>query len=312
MTTGYYPGCSAHGSAPEYGESLHAIAPRLDLDLEVIEDWNCCGASSAHATNHDLGIALAARNLALAKEQGLNQLVAPCAACYSRLSFARRALENDAERERMDGIVGRTCSPDVDVLNVLEVLVERLPRIAEQATDALNGVRFACYYGCLLVKPNDVTGFDDPERPTAMERIVEAAGGAPVDWPMATECCGAGFSMARTDSVLRLGRGILNAAQKARAAAVVVACPMCHSNLDFRQEAMARRGAPPLPVLFITQLVGLALGVGDESLGLRRHFVDPRPFAEELRAAATGLPAAALAARSTRRSAPEAARDGDD
>jgi heterodisulfide reductase subunit B len=311
MSMGYYPGCSTHGSAPEYGESLHAIAPQLDLDLKVIEDWNCCGASSAHATNHDLGIALAARNLALAKEQGLERLVAPCAACYSRLSFARRALEDDAERERMDGVIGRTCGPDVDVLNVLEILVERLPRIAEQATDALNGVRFACYYGCLLVKPQEVTGFDDPEKPTSMERVVEACGGVPIDWPMATECCGAGFSMARTDSVLRLGRGILNAAQKARASAVVVACPMCHSNLDFRQEAMARRGEPPMPVLFVTQLVGLALGVGDEGLGLRRHFVDPRPFAEELRAAATGLPAALPAARPATRAAAADTGEGD-
>jgi heterodisulfide reductase subunit B len=289
MKLGYYPGCSMEGQAPEYGESLQAITPLLDLDLQEVEDWNCCGASSAHATNHDLAVALAARNLALAEEQGFEELFAPCAACYSRLAFARNELQSPEARERVGGQIGRAVHDRISVLNVLQLLESRLDLIAEQSTDSLFGVKLACYYGCLLVRPPEVTAFDDPDQPTTMERIVQACAGTPVPWTMATECCGGGFSMARTDSVLRLGRGILEAARAAHAAAVVTACPMCHSNLDFRQEAMSKSGAPPMPILYISQVVGIAFGLDDEALGLRRHFVDPRPFAEELRAASTGL-----------------------
>jgi len=286
---GYYPGCSMEGSSPEYGESLLAVARHLDIHLHPIEDWNCCGASSAHAVNHDLGVALAARNLSLAEEQGLDDVVAPCAACYGRLAAARHQMARPDVRERVESITGHTYAGTVVVRNVLEVLAACTSLIRESVSDALAGVKFACYYGCLLIRPPDVTRFDDPERPRTMEEIVRAAAGIPVSWTMATECCGAGLTMARTDSVLRLGRRILEAARAANAAAVVVACPMCHSNLDFRQEAMTRRGEAPMPVLFITELVGLALGLQDEALGLQRHFVDTSAFAEELRAASTGL-----------------------
>lgn len=289
MKIGYFPGCSMEGSAPEYGESLEAIVPFLDVQFQAVEDWNCCGASSAHATNHELAVALAARNLALAEEQGLGELFAPCAACYSRLAVARHELGTQEARERVGAIIGRDVHDDISLLNVLQLLESRIDLIAEQSTDSLFGVKFACYYGCLLVRPAEVTAFDDPEQPTTMERIVRACSGTPVPWTMATECCGGGLSMSRTDSVLRLGRGILDAARAAGAAAVVAACPMCHSNLDFRQEAMSKSGAPPMPILYISQVVGIAFGLDDEALGLRRHFVDPRPFAEELRAASTGL-----------------------
>lgn len=289
MKLGYYPGCSMEGSSPEYGESLLSVARYLDIELAPIEDWNCCGASSAHAVSRDLGVALAARNLALAEEQGLSEILAPCAACFGRLTAAQHEMQRPGARERVERIIGRPYSGGVRVLNALEVIASRTDLLREEITDALAGIKFACYYGCLLVRPPDVTGFDDPEQPRTMETVVRALGGVPVTWPMATECCGAGLTMARTDSVLRLGRRILEAARAVRAAAVVVACPMCHSNLDFRQEAMTRRGEPPMPVLFITELVGLALGLDDETLGLQRHFVDARAFAEELRAASTGL-----------------------
>jgi heterodisulfide reductase subunit B len=239
--------------------------------------------------NHDLGVALAARNLALAEEQGIDELLAPCAACYGRLSFAQREMKRPEMRERIESITGRSGGGSVRVLNVLEALAARTHLIRQQSTDSLAGVKFACYYGCLLVRPHEVTGFDDSEQPTTMEEIVRATAAVPVHWTMVTECCGAGLTMARTESVLRLGRRILEAARAAHAAAVVVACPMCHSNLDFRQEAMTRRGESPMPVLYVTQVIGLALGLSDEMLGLQRHFVDARPFAEELRAASTGI-----------------------
>jgi heterodisulfide reductase subunit B len=271
---GYFPGCSLHATAREFGESLHAIAPRLDLELCEIEDWSCCGATSAHVTQHLLSVALPARSLALAEEQGHAEVMAPCAACYSRLATARHEIGESSElADRVKGVIGR---PDfantVRVMSGVELLRGMLDTIRSQATTALGGKKVACYYGCLLVRPPAVAGWDDAEAPTAMEQVVTAAGATPVAWNRRLECCGGGLSIARTGSVIRLGRSILEDAQAAGAEMVVVACPMCHSNLDMRQQAM-RRSGPPLPILFLTQLVGLALGVPAAALGLGRHFV---------------------------------------
>jgi heterodisulfide reductase subunit B len=219
--------------------------------------------------------------------------MAPCAACYSRLATARHAMTESPDlASHVTAILGRPFDNSVAVLSIVELLHGAVGAIKEKAKVPLQGLKVACYYGCLLMRPPNVTRCDDAEAPTSMEAVVGATGATAVKWNMALECCGGGFSLSRTASVVRLSRAILEDAKRAGAEAIVVACPMCHSNLDFRQEAMARRGEPPMPILFITQLVGLALGVGDEALGLRRHFVDPRPFAEELRAAATGVPAA--------------------
>ena len=279
MTTGYFPGCSLHGTAREFDESLRAVAAAIGVPLAEIEDWNCCGASSAHSAGHRLAVALPARNLALAEAQGVEQVLAPCAACYSRLARARRAIEEDeALRREMPAILGRPFGNGVAVRNILEFLTDALPIIEPRITSHLGGLRLACYYGCLLVRPASVTASEDPEHPTAMEQIASACGATPVGWHMALECCGGALSVSRTGSVIRLGRAILEDARKAGAEAVLVGCPMCHSNLDFRQRAMARDGRPPLPVLYVTELVGLAMGIEPRRLGLERHFVSVAPL----------------------------------
>jgi heterodisulfide reductase subunit B len=296
MRLGYFPGCSLHATAREFDQSLRATLSSLDVKIEEIKDWACCGATSAHATNRLLSLALPARTLALAESQQLERVLAPCAACYSRLATARHALAEDAhEAARVRAVLERPFANSVAVLSIVELLRDLGPEIKKRATASpLAGRTLACYYGCLLVRPPEVTGFDDAEMPRSMEAVVEAAGAKTVVWRRALDCCGGGFSLSRTPSVVRLGRAILDDARAAGAEALVVACPMCHSNLDFRQRAMSQRAAPDgrsagVSILFITEVVGLALGLTPERLGLGRHFVSPRLLLES--AAEKALPA---------------------
>jgi heterodisulfide reductase subunit B len=274
MRIGYYPGCSLHGTSREFDESLRAVAGALEVELVEVEDWSCCGATSAHATNHLLAVALAARNLALAETQGLDELLAPCAACYNRLACAGHEAAHDAAlAARLPGIIGRPFANRIAVRNVVDLLRELTPAIKARIARPLAGLRLACYYGCLLLRPAPLGELDDPEAPISMEEVVAAAGATPVAWSMRLECCGGAFSIPRTSSVVRLGRAILADARAAGADAIVVACPMCHSNLDFRQKAMAARGEPEMPVFFLSEVVGLALGIAPSRLGVQRHYV---------------------------------------
>jgi len=284
----YYPGCSLHGTSREFDESLRAVAAEIGVGLTEIADWNCCGASSGHTTDHLLGVALPARNLALAEAQGFGTVLAPCAACYNRLSAARLAIATeDGLAERVPDVLGHPFANSVEVRNAVELLHDASTTIEEKvaaalAPNPLEGVKLAAYYGCLLVRPFEVCGYDDPEQPTSMDDVIKACGAVDVDWDMKVECCGGAFSVSRTASVLRLGRAIIENARSHGAEAIIVACPLCHSNLDLRQKAMAQRGEEPLPILFITQMVGLALGLAPVDLGLSRHFVDTEPLLERL------------------------------
>ena len=287
MKVGYFPGCSLHATSREYEESLQAIAPVLNIELEEIRDWACCGASSAHVTNHALGVALPARTLVLARKQNLDKIFAPCAACYNRLASAQHTLANDKKLAlHIQSMLGGDLDNSIRVLSIAQLLSGLTDEIAQASKALLKNLKVACYYGCLLVRPPEICNFDDPEAPTSLERIAIATGAAPVKWDMALECCGGGFSLSRTASVVRLSRSILQSARNAGAQALVVACPMCHSNLDFRQDAINRRGnEPPLPVLFVSQLVGLAMGLDPVRLGLSRHFVSPELLLRQIRAA---------------------------
>ena len=285
----YYPGCSLHGTSREFDESLRAVVAELGIGLTEIDDWSCCGASSAHATDHLLGVALPARNLALAEAQGFASVVAPCAACYNRLAAARHAVATEEGlAERLPRILGRPFANGVEVHNVVELLRDAVAAIEEKAAavlaapNPLQGVKMAAYYGCLLVRPPEVCGYDDAEQPSSMDDVIRACGADAVDWNMKVECCGGAFSVSRTASVVRLGRAIIEDARAHGAEAIVVACPLCHSNLDLRQRAMTERGEQPMPILFVTQVVGLALGLPAETLGLARHFVATEPLIARL------------------------------
>ena len=273
MRIGYYPGCSLLGSSREFDESVRSLLGALQVELVEVPDWSCCGASSAHLLEPRLALALPARVLALAEDAGLEEVLAPCAACSNRLlTTQRELLEHPDRKAEIEAILGRPFAGTVRIVNILQVLERFQERIAVAAPFAR---RVACYYGCLLVRPGRVVDFDRVEDPQSMDRLVALAGATPLDWAHKTECCGAAFSVARTDIVAELCGRIVRDAVRRGAEALVVACPLCHSNLDLRRpEIDAALGAKHgIPVLFITQLLGLAVGLDPRSLGLQRHLV---------------------------------------
>lgn len=282
---GYFPGCSLTGTSKEFDLSLRAVLKALNVEVKEIEDWNCCGASSAHVTSHVLATALPARNLLLAAKQGLTEVLAPCAACYNRLVSAQHEItKNPHVRAEVEDAIGEPFTGSVEVINIVQ-LFERigLDTITSASTSPIAGMTIACYYGCLLVRPAELVQFDDAERPTSMERVVNAIGGTSVDWNFKTECCGAAHSIAHMEVVLTLSERILTDARRHGADAVVVACPMCHSNLDMRQRNMKRKSPDhvDIPILYLTEVVGLALGLSPKELGLDLHFIDPARVVEK-------------------------------
>jgi heterodisulfide reductase subunit B2 len=274
MKTGFYPGCSMKGSAREYSESLLAVAAALGRELPEIPDWNCCGATAAHNLDRELALALPARILAAAERDGMDEVLVPCAACYSRLSVTRHELlEDESLRHRISGLIEADYRGTARVLNIIEWLAG-IPGL-ESRVMAPFARRVACYYGCLLVRPAGVVNFDRPEEPQSMDRLMKMIGAEPLDWAFKTECCGAGFSVSRPDAVARLSGLILEDAVARGAEAVIVACPMCHLNLDLRRPNIEKRAGKKfhIPVIYITQALGLAMGIDAKRLGLQRHKV---------------------------------------
>lgn len=256
----YFPGCSQHGTGREFDESIRAIAGRLDIQLDEIPEWACCGATPAHAIDPDTSLALGRWNLGQAGKCGGAPVMTGCASCFSRLRAARA---HDGGSQQ--------------VLHLAQVLGEPAMRERLQAAviRPLAGLPVACYYGCLLTRPGGADAIDDAEDPHLLEDLVGLLGAKAVDFPLRLDCCGASMALARPDIVLRRSAKLLAMAHARGAKALVVACPLCHSNLDFRQQA-ALAGIQlgiSLPVLYLSQLVGLALGIDVRQLGMHRHFV---------------------------------------
>ncbi len=268
----YYPGCSLESTAWDFDRSTRAVCRALGVRLEEIPDWVCCGSTPGHSTSGALSVALPAVNLQKAQTMGMPVLAA-CASCYARLRTANHKIESDpAERARAERITGEAYDGSVPVRHVLDVLAHDLgpAKIAARVKRPLAGLRVACYYGCLLTRPPEVVAFDDPEHPRVMEDVLEAAGAEPVEWPLKTECCGASLSMTNAAVVARLGHKLLAMAREAGAQCLAVACPLCQVNLDLRQaDAKKAHGdLPDTPVLYVTQLLGLALGLMPKEVGL--------------------------------------------
>ncbi|MBK7867792.1 MAG: CoB--CoM heterodisulfide reductase iron-sulfur subunit B family protein [Ignavibacteriales bacterium] len=286
MNIGYYPGCSAEGTGKEADLSLKEVFKVLDIGLDELEDWSCCGATSAHVTSHLLAVALPARNLLLAQKQGLNELLAPCAACYSRLVSSQKELRLDEKtRMRVEDLLEDKMNTGMKICNLLQVFEEIGPtKLKEHTVAELKNLKVACYYGCLLVRPADIALADDVEDPHSMERIVEAMGAKTINWNFKTECCGAAHSIAHTDIVIKLSKMILDDAIKRGADVIVVACPMCHSNLDMRQLAIIDqdKGRSQIPVLYLTELIGLAMGIEPAALGINSHYIDVKPLLSKI------------------------------
>lgn len=290
MNIGYYPGCSLSGTAKEFDVSLREVVKALGLELKEIDDWCCCGASSAHALNHLLSVALPARNLNLAKKQGFEQVFAPCAACYSRLLVSQHELNEDNElKNKVEKVLEEECSNGLEVLNILDFFKNiGYDTIKSKIKMDLSGINVACYYGCLLVRPSGLCP-DDTEQPTMMEEIVAATGANPVQWNFKTECCGAAHSIAHTGIVENLSKKIIDNALAHKADVIVVGCPMCHSNLDMRQVNIRKHfeGHKEIPVLYITELLGLAMGIDYKKLLVDLHYINTHPVLQKIRTQST-------------------------
>jgi heterodisulfide reductase subunit B len=282
LKIGYYPGCSLTGTGKEYDLSLRKILQKLDVELEELDDWSCCGATSAHATNHLMSTALPAINLSIAENQRIKELFAPCAACYNRMVVAKHELEtNPPLAKQVSDLIERPVNYSTEIINVVE-LFERIgaKKIEEARTTNLKGIKVACYYGCLLIRPFSITHFDDAEQPTSMEKIVAATGAEAIEWNYKIECCGGAHSIAHKEIVVDLSKKILDDAKLHGADVVVVACPMCHSNLDMRQRAM--KNHQEIPVLYLSEFIGLALGATQKELGIDLHFVSAEPLLDKV------------------------------
>jgi len=282
MKFAYYPGCTATSTSIEYDESVRETSQYLGINLEEIPDWTCCGASSGHVISHELALALPSRNLALANRMSLG-MVTPCPACSVRHKTAEYELKKDpALKTRIEEDIGMNLELSQKPKHILEVLYYDVgtDAIKEKVQKPLEGLKVVTYYGCYLVRPPEITRFDDPENPTIMDKIMEALGVEVIDWSYKVDCCGGSLSIATPEIVEKLSGKIVNAASEAGADAIVTACGICQLNLDMRQPKDS--GSQPMPVFYFSELSALAFGSTNVKEWLAKHFVDPSGLLERL------------------------------
>ena len=283
----YYPGCSLSASAREYDLATRALMTAAGANLTEIDDWTCCGASAAAPISQLLSLSLSARNLALAEQTAADgQVLVPCSACYLNLKKAREALGNDAAiRATINqalAAVNLTAAGSVGVRHLLDVLAVDLgaQHLAPLMKRSLSGLTVAPYYGCQCLRP--YAEFDDPERPVSMEPLIEATGAAVHVWEMGARCCGASLVSTQPDAGLGRVGAILKAAKGADL--IVTVCPMCQMNLDAWQAKASRMAGEDLSisVLYLPQLLGLAMGLSSRELGLNLNLAIGEGFREKI------------------------------
>ena len=280
MRFAYYPGCSLSSSGYDYNLSFKYVAKSLGIDLVEVRDWVCCGASSGHATSHLVSIALPALTLAHAEQDGFEKLIAPCLACLARCKAVNFELERHPElREKIHEVLDYKYQGKVSVYHPLEVFLEiGMEKMKEKVRKNLSGLKVASYYGCVLTRPPQVTQFDNVENPQSMDSIIGTLGATPIDWSFKTECCGVSMTLTYSDIVLKLTNNLLHEAKEAGANVIAVCCPLCQANLDGRQHQIEEKYKTRyrLPILYITQLMGLAFGARPKELGLQKLITSPQ------------------------------------
>ncbi len=279
----YFPGCSAETVSASYHRSALATSARLGVELQEIEDWNCCGATPYTNIDELLAHGLCARNLAIAERAGLD-VVAPCNACFKNLSHAAAELKADpalaAHLNYALEADGLSYGGRVSVHHLIHVFVRDvgLDALRKQVTQPLTGLKVAAYYGCQLVRPGRGDGFD-PEAPHYFEDLLAAIGADAVPFPYRLRCCGASLMVANRRAALAMVRDLLRGAVQAGADVIATACPLCQLNLECYQGDVNREFGTRyrVPVLYFTQLMGLAMGIAPEQLGIGTEVVSPQP-----------------------------------
>jgi heterodisulfide reductase subunit B len=288
MEIAYYPGCSLHASSQLYDIQCKLVFRNLGMELKEIEDWNCCGATAASKTDDFLAIALPARNLGIAAATGLPEIIIPCSSCYSRTVVSQKTLAANPElKNAINAELGHKAGGPLKVSSILEALLPKVKsgELAKIATKKLEGLKPACYYGCLLTRfPIDVNVPDDIENPQGMETVCKALGAEPLDWSYKTDCCGASGSVNDAEQSLLLMSRIFKDAVARGANCLVTTCPLCQLNVDAYQDQVGEKYGieKRLPVYFITELIGLSMGIDPVAMQVDRHFVDAMGLLKEL------------------------------
>ena len=280
----YYPGCTLKNSARNFDVSTVSSMAELDVEIEELERWNCCGTVHALGSDNVMNRVAPVTNLIRVKEAQASEFMTSCAMCYNTLKRANNDVKQHADKlntiNEFLTLEETKYAGDVEVRHLLEYLRDRVgfDKLAEKVKKPLKGLRVACYYGCLLVRPKEVA-FDDVENPMIMENLISALGATPVNFPLKTECCGAYHAVGSPEIIADRTNKIMSSASEEKVDMVVVSCPMCAYNLDFRQDD-AKRLNPDfehLPVLYFTQLMAMALECGDGALRFDLHHIDPVP-----------------------------------
>jgi len=284
----YFPGCSASdGGAKAYNWSAQAVSKVLDIDLIELDDWNCCGSTPSISVN-DLGaFCMAARDLALAEKRGLD-MVTPCSACYVILNHTNSYLKQYPQlKAKVDEALaagGLEYHGTVRVRHLLDVITNDIgyDAIASKVKKPLSGLKVAPYYGCQVVRPS--FGFDHPEFPQSLDKLIASMGGEPTPFPLKSRCCGGSLIISEEALALDLIRKLLESAASNGAECLITVCPLCQTNLDAYQSRVNKRFKTnyKLPVLFFTQLIGLALGIEGKTLGLNTNIVLPNEVLDHI------------------------------
>jgi heterodisulfide reductase subunit B len=281
MDYGYYPGCSLKSTATEYDSTVRQLCRSFGINLIEIDDWVCCGSSPVHALSEEISLALPLKNLSQAEGQGLKNILSPCPSCHSHMLCSHAEMEKEgSHRERLQELAGSHYAGRLQLRHLVDFLYYDvgIDKIKEKVTRPLTGIKAVAYYGCMTRFPG-IT-FDDREMPTMIDDIVQALGAEALPWSHTTECCGASFSISKTETVLRLVREILEAARLVNAGCIIAVCPLCQSNLDMRQVEIQEKTGElfNLPVIYLSQLILMSQGSSRQELGFSKHLIDPTPL----------------------------------
>ncbi len=280
MKVSYYPGCSLEGAAKDYKDSLESAAKILDIELEELPDWTCCGSSSAHVTSEKLALPLAARNLIIADKIGQDLLV-PCSACFQRLKTAEKALKSRKPIEGLD----HQYSGKFKIRHSAELIWEECGEkaLAGKVKKALTGLNPVCYYGCLTARPPKVTDEKNPEDPQEMDEIMKTLGANVKNWSYKTDCCGGNLMLTHPELAKKLVKKLFDMAAEAGADCIVVGCPMCQSNLDTRQKEILKEDGTPynLPIYYFTELMDLAFDDPEVEKSLNKHLTEAKALLKQ-------------------------------
>jgi len=284
MEIPYYPGCTLNTKAKGFDNSARASARELGLELVELEEWNCCGATFPLLVDNMLDLAGPAQVLISARQAG-QRLAVACSTCYNVLKRTNRVIREDEDsREKLNFFLEADYGGDLEVLDLLQILRDEIgfDNVKEAVKKPLSGLKVAAYYGCMVLRPPAEVAYDDPENPRALDDLITALGAEAVDYSHRGECCGAYLAVKSAEVTAEMSFTILAAAQRRGAELVVANCPLCQFNLDRMQKTMGSRhtGFQPIPVLYFTQLMGIALGLDSEGFELDRHYVDPRSLLE--------------------------------